>query len=139
MANFVPAQVGLSYPKGRDLITKIIPIARTDSSTAKCVIPKDAVVVGLHVYQATAAVTGAATFNLGWSGATTALLNAFSMATTAVGLVNPGTNTGTGVFTKLDSDKQVISSYSVGTSTAGGTGYVAIEYFLASGNEGVDD
>jgi hypothetical protein len=139
MPNFVTAQIGLSYPKGRDLITKVIPIARTDSSTLKCVIPKDAVVVGLHVYQATAAVTGASTFNLGWSGATTALLNAFSMATTSVGLVNPGTNTGTGVFTKLTQDQQIISTYAVGTSTAGGTGWVSIEYFIASGNEMVDD
>ena len=139
MANFTAAQVGLSYPKGRDLITKVIPINRTDSSTTKCVIPKDAVIVGLHIYQATAAVTGASTFNLGWSGATTSLLNAFSMGTSSVGLVNPGTNTGSGVFTKLTQDQAILSTYSVGTSTAGGTGYVTIEYFLASGNEQVDD
>lgn len=139
MANFTAAQVGLSYPKGRDLITKIIPIARTDSSTPKCVLPKDAVVVGLHVYQATAAVTGAATFNLGWSGATTGLINAYSMATTSTGLANPGAQTGTSVFTKLTADQVVLSTYSVGTSTSGGTGYVVIEYFVASSNEQVDD
>lgn len=139
MANFLPSQVGLSYPKGRDLITKVIPIARTDSSTQKCALPKDAVIVGVHVYQATNAVTGAATFNLGWAGATTAIINAFSMATTAVGLVNPGTNTGTGVFSKLTQDQMVIATYSVGTSTAGGTGYVTIEYFVAGAGEAVDD
>ena len=139
MANFVASQVGLSYPKGRDLITKVIPIARTDSSTLKCVIPKDAVIVGVHINQTADAVTGAGSFVLGWSGTTSAILSAFSMATTKVGLVNPGTSAGSALFTKLDSDKQVISTYTVGTSTAGGTGYVAIEYFVASGNEAVDD
>ena len=139
MANFTANQVGLSYPKGRDLITKVIPINRTDSSTQKCTLPKDAVVVGLHVYQASNAATAAGAFNLGWSGATTALINAFSMATTAVGLVNPGTATGTGVFTKLTQDQNILATYTVGSSTAGGTGYVTIEYFLASGNEQVDD
>lgn len=138
MANFTTSQVGLSYPKGRDLITKVLPIARTDSSTLKCVLPKDAVIVNVHCLQNSNAATAAATWTLGWSGATTAILNAFSAATTAVGLVNPGTATGTGVFTKLDSDKAILSTFG-GGSTAGGTGYVTIEYFLASGNEGVDD
>jgi len=139
MPSFLTSQVGLSYPKGRDLITKIIPIARTDSSTPKCALPKDAVVVGIHVHQATAAVTGAASFNLGWSGATTALLNAYSMPTSTTGLANAGAAAGSAVLTKLDTDKQVIATYSVGTSTAGGTGYAIIEYFVASGNEAVDD
>lgn len=139
MANFVASQVGLSYPKGRDLITKIVPIARTDSSTVKCVIPKDAVIVGVHINQTVDATTGAGSFVLGWSGSTSAILSAFAMATTKVGLVNPGTSAGASLFTKLDSDKQVLSTYTVGTSTAGGTGYVAIEYFIASGGEQVDD
>jgi len=139
MANFVASQVGLSYPKGRDLITKVIPIARTDSSTIKCAIPKDAVIVGVHINQTTDAVTAAGSFVLGWAGSTSAILSAFSMATTKVGLVNPGTSAGASLFTKLDTDKQVISTYTVGSSTAGGTGYVTIEYFLASGNEQVDD
>lgn len=139
MSNFTANQVGLSYPKGRDLITKIIPIARTDSSTLKCVVPKDAVIVGLHVYQATAAVTGAGAFNLGWTGNLTALLNAYSMPTSTTGLANSGAATGSGVFSKLNTDKGVIATYTVGTSTAGGTGYVVIEYFMASSNEQVDD
>jgi len=139
MASFTSAQVGLSYPKGRDVITKIIPIARTDSSTAKCVIPKDAVIIGVHVNQTVDATTAAGSFVLGWSGTTSAILSAFSMATTKVGLVNPGTSAGTGLFSKLTEDKVVLSTYTVGSSTAGGTGYVAIEYFVAGSGEGVDD
>lgn len=138
MASFTTSQVGLSYPKRRDSMTLIVPIARTDSSTAKCVLPKDAVVCGLHVYQAAAAVTGAATYNLGWSGATTALLNAFSLPTSTVGLANSGSATGSSFLTKLDSDKQVIGTFG-GASSAGGTGYVIIEFFIPGGNEAVDD
>jgi len=139
MASFVAGQVGLSYPKGRDLITKIVPIARTDSSTPKCVIPKDAVIVGVHVIQTVDASTAAGSFVLGWSGSTSAILSAFSMATTKVGLVNSGTSTGSGVFSKLTEDKAVISTYTVGSSTAGGTGFVVIDFFVAGAGEAVDD
>ena len=139
MANFTSAQIGLSYPKPRSVQTKIIPIARTDSSTLKCVLPKNACIVGVHVYQNVNASTAAGSFSLGWSGATTAIINAFSMATTAVGLVNPGTATGSGVFSPLTEDKAIISTYTVGSSTAGGTGYVTIEYFIPGAQEGVDD
>ncbi len=139
MASFTANQVGLSYPKRRDAMTLIVPIARTDSSTPKCVLPKDAVVCGIHVFQAAAAVTGAASYNLGWSGATTALLNAFSLPTSTVGLANSGSATGASFLTKLDSDKHVIGTFTVGTSSAGGTGYIVIEFFMPGGNEAVDD
>lgn len=127
--------VNLSYPKPRSLQTKVIEIARTDSSTEKCVLPKDAVIVGVHVFQNVAATTAAGAFDLGWTGDTDGILNDFSMATTAVGLVNAGTAAGTGVMTKLDSDKVVLSTYTVGSSTAGGTGYVIIEYFVTGPGE----
>ncbi len=139
MANFTSAQVGLSYPKSRTLLTKIIPIARTDSSTAKCVLPKGSVIVGVHVNQTVDATTDVGTVSVGWAGTTGGVLNAFTMATTKVGLVNAGTAVGTDVMTVLDSDKKIISTYTVGSSTAGGTGYVVIDYFVSSGNEGVDD
>lgn len=139
MATFTAAQVGLYYPKGRDLICKIMKINRTDSSTPKMTIPKDAVIVGVHVYQDAVAVTGNGAYNLGWSGATTSILNAYSLTTAGTGLQNSGSATGTGVFTKLTQDQLLIGTYTVGTSTAGGTGYVAIEYFMPGGQEGVDD
>lgn len=133
------SQIGLSYPKPRELLTKIIPIARTDSSTVKCVLPRDSIVAGIYVLQTAAAVTGAASFNLGWSGATTGLLNAFSMPTTSVGYAPGGTATGAQVGVKLTQDQQIISTYSAGTSTAGGTGYVKIEYFVPGPGEVIDD
>lgn len=139
MANFISSQISLSYPKNRELLTKIVPIARTDSSTLKCVLPKNACIVDVHVYQAVAATTAAGTFSLGWSGTTGAIVNAFSMPTTSVGLTNVGTAAGSGLFAPLDTDKQVIASYTVGSSTAGGTGYVIIGYFVPGPQEGVDD
>ena len=131
--------VTLSYPKPRDIKTKFVPIARTDSSTEKCVLPKDAVICGVFVHQTVAASTAAGAFNLGWSGATTALLNAFSMPTSSVGYAAGGSATGASVGTKLDSDKTVIASYTVGSSTAGGTGYVVIQYFVPGPGEGLTD
>lgn len=131
--------VTLSYPKPRDVQTKVVSIARTDSSTEKCVLPKDAVICGIFVHQTAAAVTAAGAFNLGWSGATTALLNAFSMPTSTVGYAAGGSATGASVGTKLDSDKTVLASYTVGSSTAGGTGYVVIQYFVPGPGEGLTD
>lgn len=129
----------LSYPKPRGTFTKIFPVARTDSATVKCWLPKDAVVCGIHVYQNVNASTANATFSVGWSGAASALINAFVMNTTAVGLQNTGAQTGTSFLTKLTEDKAVTCTYAVGSSTAGGTGFVIIEYFIPGAGEGVDD
>ena len=126
-------------PKPKKLLTKIVNIARDDSSTEKVVLPKDSVVVSVVVNQTVNASTAAATFVLGWSGSTSALLSAFTMATTKVGQVHPGTATGASVGTKLDSDKMVLSTYTVGSSTAGGTGYVIISYYIAGPGETIGD
>lgn len=127
--------VNLSYPKPRSVLTKVIEIARTDNATEKCVLPKDAVVCDIHVYQSVAATTDVGTFDLGWSGDADALLNDFTMATTAVGLVNAGTAIGASFLTKLTADRAIISTYTVGSSTAGGTGYVVIDYFVPGPGE----
>ncbi len=129
----------MSYPKPRNLLQKQFAVARTDSSTVKCVLPKGAIVVDVEVFQNVNASTAAGAITVGWTGDTDAILNAFSMATTAVGLVKAGTAIGSGVFAALDGDKQVFSTYTVGSSTAGGTGYVIIKYFMPGPGEGVDD
>lgn len=129
----------LSYPKPRDYQVKIFAVARTDSSTVKCVLPKDAIIADVEVYQNVNAATAAGAVSVGWTGNTTAVLSSFSMATTAVGLVKAGTAIGSGVFARLDSDKQVFATYTVGSSTAGGTGFVIIKYFVPGPGEGVDD
>ena len=48
-----------------------------------------------------------------------------------------GTVAGQG--TQLDSDKAVISTYTVGSSTAGGEGFVVIDYFVPGPGEAIDD
>lgn len=123
-------------PPSRSLQTKVVPIVRTDSATEKCVLPKGAVVCGIDVVQLTDA-SAAATYTLGWSGTTTALLNAFALATTAVGHVTAGAKAGAGVGTQLDSDKMVIATFGAGSSTSGGTGYAFINYFVPGPGEGV--
>lgn len=134
-------QINLSYPKPRSVQFKIVPIARADSSTEKCFLPKDAIVLGVTVIQSTAAVTGAASYNLGWAGATTALLSSFSLPTSSVGEAPAGAAAGSVLIagTKLDSDKKVIGTYAVGTSTAGGTGFAVIKYFVAGPGELITD
>ena len=128
--------VAYTTPKARDVMTKVVSIARADSATEKCVLPKGAVVCGIDVIQLTNA-NAAATYTMGWSGTTTALLNAFDLATTAVGHVTAGTKIGAGVGTQLDSDKMVIASFGAGSSTSGGTGYAFIKYFVPGPGEGV--
>ena len=128
--------MALSYPKPRDTLRKFFTIERTDSSTVKFSLPKGAIVTGVFIDQKVNASTAAGAFNLGWSGSTTALVNAFSMATTAVGFVTAGTSRGTAVMgAALDSDKDVICTYTVGSSTAGGTGTGYVEYFIPGPGE----
>ena len=133
------SQVGLSYPRPRELQSKIFAITRADSSTVKCALPRDAIIAGVYVLQTAAAVTGAANINVGWSGSTTAILNAFSLPTSSVGYSPGGSATGSALGTKLTADQQIICTYNVGTSTAGGTGYVKIEYFVPGAGEVIDD
>ena len=61
------------------------------------------------------------------------------MATTKVGLVNAGVSAGVSVLTKLSVDAPVTTTYTVGSSTAGGTGFVIIDFFVAGAGEAVDD
>lgn len=130
--------VNISYPKPRSVMQKTFAIARTDSSTEKCVLPKDAIITDVTCYQNVNSGTNAATWTVGWADDTDGVLNAFSAATTAVGLVKPGTAIGSGVFAKLTSDQKIIATFG-GTSVSGGTGYVTISYIVPGPGEGVTD
>lgn len=133
------ANPNLSYPKRRGTQQLVIPIARTDSGTVKAVLPKDAVISGVHVLQNVNAATAVATFTVGLGSDADGILESFTMATSKVGLVNAGAQAGVSVLTKLTSDLNVTSTYAVGSSTAGGTGYVIIDFFIAGPGEAVDD
>lgn len=129
----------LSYPKRRGTMQLIIPVARTDSATQKAWLPKDAVVTGVHVLQNVNASTAAATFTVGLGSDADGILESFTMATTKVGLVNAGTSAGVSVLTKQTTDNPITVTYAVGSSTAGGTGYVIIDFFVTGPGEAVDD
>ena len=129
----------LSYPKRRTTQQLIIPVARTDSATAKAWLPKAAVITGVHVLQNVNASTAAGSFTVGLGSDADGILEAFSMATTKVGLVNAGVSAGVSVLSKLTTDAPVTVTYTVGSSTAGGTGFVVIDFFVAGAGEAVDD
>jgi len=129
----------LSYPKRRSTMQLVIPVARTDSATTKAWLPKDAVVTGVHVLQNVNAATAVATFTVGLGAVANGILETFTMATSKVGLVNAGASAGVSVLSKLTVDAPVTVTYAVGSSTAGGTGFVIIDFFLAGPGEAVDD
>ena len=126
-----------SYPKRRATYELILPISRTDSGTQLAVLPKDHAVVGMHVYQAVNAATAAGSFTLGLGSDADGLITAFSMATTAVGLVNVGTAVGVSFLAKQTADQAITSTYTAGSSTAGGTGYVILECAVFGPGEAV--
>lgn len=129
----------LSYPKRRSTLQLIVPVARTDSATTKAWLPKDAVVTGVHVLQNVNASTATASFTVGLGSDADGILEAFTMATSKVGLVNAGASAGVSVLSKLTVDAPVTVTYTVGSSTAGGTGFVIIDFFVAGSGEAVDD
>lgn len=131
--------VTLSYPKPRDILTKVFTLARTDSSTEKCILPKDAVIVGVFVHQTADATTNASTFDVGFAGDTDGILNDFSFATTSVGFVAAGTAAGSAVGTKLTSDKKIISTCTAGVDDTTSTGYCVVQYFVPGAGEGLTD
>lgn len=133
------ANPNLSYPKRRSTLQLIIPVARTDSATQKAWLPKDAVITGVHVLQNVNASTAVATFTVGLGSDADGILESFTMATSKVGLVNAGAQAGVSVLVKQTSDLPVTVTYAVGSSTAGGTGYVVIDFFVSGPGEAVDD
>ena len=102
----------LSYPKRRSTLQLVIPVARTDSATTKAWLPKDAVVTGVHVLQNVSASTAAGSFTVGLGSDADGILEAFSMATANVGLVNAGVSSG--VFATrptMDGQNGITSDY----------------------------
>ena len=130
----------LSYPKARSVYTKIIPFLRTDAGTVKAWLPKDSVIIGVHIFQATNAAVGAASVSMGTAGSPSAFIASATLPTTgAPRLNNPDSAAAAGLFTKLTADTPINVTYSVGTSTGGAEGYFVIEYFVPGPGEALDD
>ena len=117
-------------PAARSSYVKVGTIERTDNGTVKFGLPIGAFISGIFVIQMVAASTAAATVDIGITGDTDGLVNDFSMGTTSVGYAPGGTATGSAVGTILTSDVDVVVTYTVGSSTAGGTGYFKVEYYM---------
>lgn len=131
--------INMSYPKSRAIITKIVPLARTDSSTEKCVLPKDAVIMGVFVHQTAAATSNASTFDVGFTGDLDGILDGISFATTSVGYVAAGAFAGSAVGTKLTADRVIVSTCTPGAGDTTSAGYAVIQYFMPGPGEGLTD
>ena len=133
--------VTMSYPKSKDVLSKIVAIARTDSATEKFWLPKDAAVVGAYVILSGACAGTTATISLGYSGTAAAFVNAFNVSTADAGYHPVTGKAGADLIagTKLTADKAVISTYAAGDSgeTTGALGYIKIEYIVPGSGEGV--
>lgn len=117
-------------PPAVSTLTKMGTIARTDNGTVKFGLPKGAIICGVYVIQTVAATTAVATVDIGITGSATALANDFTMGTTSVGYAVVGAAAGASVGAKLTSDVNVTVTYAVGSSTAGGTGFFKVEYYI---------
>lgn len=131
--------IGLSYPKHRDPQLIVFAFSRTDSSTHKATLPKDAAIVNVHVYQTTNP-DAAATYSIGLGATTTNIVNAVALATNAApNLQGISGKSGDQLFAKQTSDQKIIGTFGAGSSTTGGAGYVLVEFTVFGSGEAVDD
>lgn len=121
--------------KARSIMSFVFPILRTDSATEKCTVPKGAVILGAEVNQTSDAVTDTGSFTVGKSGDADAYIAAFTMATTKVGQVGLGTSAGADLGVPLTADTAVTATYTAGSSTAGGEGYVILNWYMPGPGE----
>ena len=140
------AQVGLSYPKPRELITKFFKISRTDTTgTKKAAIPKGSIIGGAYVIGgvvADAATT--ATISFGSSATATEYVSGYDVKAAATGEgYSPvgAAAVGTAFGVPITADAQIYGIYAeTGTaSTTGGPWIVKLEYFVPGPGEAVDD
>ena len=131
--------VTLSYPKVRDTYTKFIPIAREDSATEKCWIPKDAIVVGAYAIISGACAGTTATISCGYGGSANEFVAAFNVSTNDAGYHSVGAKAGADVIagTKQTVDRLVKATYAAGDSaeTTGALGFIKLEYIVVGGGE----
>lgn len=130
-----------SYPKPRDPLVKLFPIARTDSATEKCELPANSVVVGAYIIQSTACDGTTGTISVGWSGGGTEIINAFNASTNDAGYHSVGAKAGADLIagTKTTTQKKVVATFTAGDSTSGGAGFAKIEYVVLGGGESITD
>jgi len=131
-----PQQVVTSTtPPAIELLTKVVQVARTDTTAFNAfVLPKGAVVAGVYVLGVTAsdAVT-TAIIDVGTNPATAdEILDSFSVKTSGDGYFAAGAAAGTALGTQLAADTLYKAAYSEsgGAATTGGPWLVKVEYYM---------
>lgn len=133
--------VNMSYPKPRESLTKYIQVTYADTTAfIGCVLPKDAVIVGLYVIgSAVSNAVTTATLGIGSTSAANEYIAAYDVKTAATGEgYNPAgaAAVGSAMGVKLTADTPVYAKYADtgGAGTAGGW-LVKIEYTVVGGGE----
>lgn len=139
-------QVGLSYPKPRELLTKFFKISRTDTTgVAKTALPKGSIIGGAYVIGGVASdAATTATVSFGSSVTATEYVSGFDVKTAATGEgYSPvgAAAVGSAFGVAVANDIVVYGKYAeTGTaSTTGGPWIVKLEYFVPGPGEAVDD
>lgn len=134
--------VNLSYPKPREIYTKFISIARTDTTgTEKAKLPKGAILVGAFVLSGTASNAGTtAVISVGTTATSNELVASYDVKTAATGEgFSPvgAAAVGTAFATALTADTSIFGIYAeTGTaSTTGGPWVVRLDYTFVGPGE----
>jgi len=131
-----PQQVVTSTtPPAIELLTKVVQVARTDTTAFNAfVLPKGSVVAGVYVLGVTASdAATTAIIDVGTNPATAdEILDSFSVKTSGDGYFAAGATAGTALGTQLSADTLYKAAYSeTGTaSTTGGPWLVKVEYYM---------
>lgn len=129
-------------PKPRDVLSKFISIARTDTTASiKAYLPKNSVLVGFYVIGSAVSNAGtSAVIDVGNTATSNEWVASYDVKTAATGEgYSPvgAAAVGSAMGTPLTSDNPVYAKYTEsGTaSSAGGPWIVKIEYFVTGPNE----
>lgn len=129
-------------PKAREVLSKFISIARTDTTASiMAYLPKDALVVGMWVIGAAASdAATTAVVSVGTTSTSNELVASFDVKTAATGEGFSGVGAaavGSAMASKLTVDTPIYAKYAeTGTaSTTGGPWVVRIDYFVTGPNE----
>ena len=128
-------RVSATTPPAIELLTKVVQVARTDTTAFDAfVLPKGAVVAGVYICGVTASdAATTAIIDVGTNPATAdEILDSFSVKTSGDGYFAAGATAGTALGTQLTADTLYKAAYSEsGTAaTTGGPWLVKVEYYF---------
>lgn len=135
------SNVSLSYPKPRELLTKIVKVVYTDTTAfIGAWLPRDAIIAGIYVIgQAVNTAVTSASLGIGSTVSANEYVTGYDIKAAATGEgYNPvgSAAVGSAFMAKLTADTNLYFKItSAGGSDGGGPWYVKIEYFIPGAGE----